>query len=129
MKICLATFLVCSVVATNAAAQEPAPIDVWGPYFNPMLLVDVAGKKGTAIVELRRAFILHRKDFEKISVIGVDLKSCGRDLGDCEQREVDRAVSPSFWDSGVGRVLFVVGGFAAGVGVTVGILYATGAAR
>jgi len=130
----LTTLLMCFALAGSAYAQEPPTADAtaepvadreqWDPYFEPMLLKHVAGKKGTETVTLRRAFILHRKSFEQISVLGSDLESCTRDLGACEQREVERATAPPFWDSTLGTVLKVGLGFAAGVGVTIGIVYA-----
>jgi len=116
------TLLGCLVVATSAAAEEPA--QEWPEYFAPTVLRDVKGKRGGELKLYPKAYLLHREDFEKISVMGKDLESCSRDLGACEQREVEEIKTPGFWDSTPGLVLKYGLAFGAGVGVTVGIMYA-----
>ena len=122
MKSFSMMLLVCCAIATSAGAEP------WPPYFEPTLLEQIDGERNGESVQIPRGYVLHREDMERISVLGADLNTCQEHLGECEQREVDAAAAPGFWNSIPGTVLKYGLTFAAGVGTAVAIAFAVGEA-
>lgn len=112
--------------ATQPEADEPAT--GWPPYYAPLLLGKVSGidqATGKAS-SFSRGYLFHRVDVEKLRVLKLHADRCDTDLAECERRVAEATALPSFWSRTEGRVLLIAIGFAAGVGTTVGIVYAVG---
>jgi hypothetical protein len=104
------------------ASEERQP-EGWPPYYPPRLVRDLAGTDAVTgeAASIKRGYVLHRIDLEKVRVLDARAARCDQDLGVCEQRVESMAVSPVFWDSSAGRVLLISLGFLAGMGATAGI--------
>lgn len=155
MKSCSRTLLICwltcslaaggcatagagtkTTPVTTAAAREETtnPLETsesspnWPPYYSPLLLGEVSGTdqatgKPSAF---SRGYIFHRIDVEKVRVLKLHADRCDKDLADCERKVAEATALLSFWSRTEGRVLLIAIGFVAGVGTTVGIVYAVG---
>lgn len=115
----------CSTIC-SADGEPEKPAD----YFPPTAVVQIVARyknnDGTPGPEFKadEGFVFHRGDVEKIHVQGTKLKNCTRDRDACEARERDAVADPPFFDSFEGKLTLTIGGFAVGVGITVGIVAA-----
>jgi hypothetical protein len=109
-----------SSTACRPSVRQP---EGWPPYYPPRLVRDLAGIDAVtgAAASIERAYVLHRIALEKVRVLDARAPRCDQDLGVCEQRVVNMAAMPSFWDSSAGRVLLISFGFLAGMSATAGI--------
>ncbi len=107
---------------------NPQPSQGWPAYYPPLLLGDISGTNeatGNA-ASFPRGYLFHRTDVEKVRVLKLHANRCDTDLADCERKVAEAAALPSFWSRTEGRVLMIAIGFVAGLGTTVGIVYAVG---
>lgn len=117
---CAALLLMTSNVRANSTDVDAR----WPPYYQAELLLKIEGTKPSGdLLRLKRGYVLHRKDLEKVSIRKVQLRTCHADLEACEVR-----AKPSFWDSPTGKILThslaAAAGIVLGVGTTVLILKA-----
>ena len=100
----------------------------WPPYYSPLLLGEVSGTDQATgkPSSFSRGYLFHRIDVEKFRVLKLHADRCDTDITDCEANVAEATALPSFWSRTEGRVLLIAIGFVAGVGTTVGIVYAVG---
>ena len=124
-----------ATVVASAAREETAkppetdgPSPGWPPYYAPLLLGEVSGTDNATgkPSSFSRGYLFHRNDVEKLRVLKLHADRCDTDLADCERKVAEATALPSFWSRTEGRVLLIAIGFLAGVGTTVGIVYAVG---
>ena len=155
MKSCSRTLLICWLICSLAAggcattgasaktttkvtppaleetANPPEPNESspgWPPYYSPLLLAEVSGTDQATgkPSSFSRGYLFHRIDVENLRVLKLHADRCDTDLTDCERKVAEATALPSFWSRTEGRVLLIAIGFVAGVGTTVGIVYAVG---
>jgi hypothetical protein len=119
------TVTAASMRADEQPSEERQP-EGWPPYYPPRLVRDLAGIDAVTgdAASIERGYVLHRIDLEKVRVLDARAARCDQYLGLCEQRVVNMAAPPDFWDGSGGRALLIGLGFLAGMGVTAGLAIA-----
>ena len=138
LSVGCATTQYADVLAKSSPATQPATMEKsadslplpggWPPYYKPLLLEDIYGKyiPSGEKASVKRAYLLHRTDFEKVRILYAREKTCAIDLTSCEKRISDLNGTPSFWNRWEGRMLLIGLGIVAGTGATIGMVYAVG---